>query len=109
MCMEDIRLGRESATNVKRIPSPSGTLVAPANVNRIRLVFCKAGAGTVNITPRRLSATPTSADGIQLTDGSPIAIVRIEDYGDCVTDDWFAVNDGNGEDVTVFDTYLQKR
>lgn len=107
MCMEDIRLGRESYVRRVSVTLPAGTatqLVSP-NADRVAIVF-----------PSRLSGNnlfidiqaPTSSAGIIAITETALEF-NIRDHGGLVKGSWFAFNSGVvASSIVVYEMILQK-
>lgn len=89
MCIEDVRLGRQSIWSENNVPVgiASGNLCA-ASPNRVALVFSPPLAGTVTIS----TISPVvSGVGFALNAGGLPLMLNIRDHGQMVTQAWFAI------------------
>ena len=107
MCLEDIRIGRTEGytTAIKSVGAAALAVLATADEKRTRLVVSCDGVQTVLIGPAGLA--PAVGTGIALTAGRPVMILRIEDYGLSLTQQWSVFNPGAAStNVSVIDVGL---
>lgn len=108
MCMEDIRIGRESGTGIKTVTCPAATItrLCPADPSRTRLILSGDGVTNVTVGPADMSLSAVS--GFAITPSSGTLVIRLEDYGSLVRQSWSAIPQGADLIVTVADVGLQK-
>lgn len=108
MCLEDIRLGRESSTNTRSVTTSGATAVTlcPPNPLRIRLTVAADGVNRVFVMPRNFGGS--NAQGIPLVAGFPVQTFKVEDFGSALWQEWVAFDAGVATIVTVIETELGK-
>lgn len=108
MCMEDVRLGRESGGISKSVTVGAGASarLCGEDVHRTRLMVSSAGATVVFIGPA--SVPPTATSGYALTAGQPFATLRVEEWGRLLFESWLAFDPGAGQIVSVADVGLKR-
>lgn len=108
MCMEDIRLGRESTAVVNQttIPANQRVQLCGDDIARTALLISNDGVNLVLLTPR--GAPQTAAFGIALTSGTPFIQLTIEEHGNLVQSAWFGGIGATPVNVTVIETRLAK-
>lgn len=101
MCMEDVRLGRETGHGVYTVTVPNGQAVEVCGRDPQRYSLTIAvGANTPgNAAPSDL--TPSATAGIRINNTLPPIIRTIQDHGSDVTDRWRVYADGADVVVTV--------
>jgi hypothetical protein len=106
VCMEDIKIGREVSSNIKRTAVAAGSAVeiAPANPKRVALLVSSDNTADIFIGPEMLP--PTATGGIALTIGVTVQRFRVEDIGTLITQRWFAFSPAGTKQVTVIDSEL---
>lgn len=108
MCMEDIRIGRESTSQIKSVRSTGAVPVraASANTKRIAITIC-SDAGFLGCCFPGGGATGIGA-GIMLPTSSPNFTATFENVGSLLWGEWFIEDVGGAMDFTVIDTALYK-
>lgn len=109
MCMEDIRLARETGSYVRAVPLTVGvvTTILPASEDRVGFTVSVAGTGAVVISPEGLD--PLTTDGVILIQTNLPAKFRIEDFGSVLRGVWRATVFTANSRITIFEQTLGKR
>lgn len=90
MCLEDIRLGRQSYSSVSAVlvDNASATPIAKADPRRTRLFVSVNDSQSLRLSPGEVP--PTATVGIGLAQGQSFILLRIEDIGPIIQGPWFA-------------------
>lgn len=106
MCMEDIRIGRQTKSFTRNLNStPGANNGIPANADRIALLISSSNAGDLFLTT---ASEPANNTGLRLPmDGLPL-LLTISDYGDMVRGQILAFHTGGGDNTGYIETILQK-
>jgi len=106
--MEDIKIGRNLATEVRGFEVAFSGVVAQRNPKRVAITFAMTsenGTEFYSIVPQSASSPLTI--GIQLNIHNPTITLRIEDFGSIIKDAWVASPITLNERLTVFDATLE--
>jgi hypothetical protein len=108
MCMEDIRLGRSLNTQVKQVSvtDAAGDVIVAPDQNRTRLIISTLGTDPIWIWPTR-SGTQLTA-GFVLTAGAPQMILRVEEWGNLVCNEWHATSPAGVQVCSIMEATLEK-
>lgn len=91
MCIEDIRIGRQSPSRPRTVAVGSGggsVQIAPANPRRTRLIVMGVRTDTLTVAPEGIDSALTA--GVQITPTTPLQVLKIEDWGVILTGPWNA-------------------
>lgn len=106
MCMEDIRVMRETQATVRPVTVGASSLsVAPRNTKRVAIIFTYIGASTITLS---LSRPAVAAAGIVLDSTNPVLMMDIQHYGALVFENWFAIAGAASQVLSVAESYLNK-
>ena len=108
MCIEDIRIGRESSGSVRQATTAGATpvLVAQSDGQRTSLIISSNIAGTVFVYPRNSVGTVLS--GFALTVANPVLKFDLDSAGSMLWQDWVAVDVGVSAIVTTLSVSVYK-
>lgn len=108
MCMEDIKLGRETVANVRVVASGIATVTQLCGIDthRTRLILSSNGVGTFYVMPKGIP--PADLTGFVINPSMPILDINIEQYGQLVTFDWSVFILLVGGNITVAELTLQR-
>lgn len=103
MCKEDLRMARDTPTQVVKVPCPAGTAtpIAPASALRTKLVLSGDGITVARVSSR--ATPPTATFGFVLTAADPVLKLDIEDIGTVIQSEWLAFPVGATVEVAVID------
>lgn len=109
MCMEDVRIGRDTATTVRNVgcPEEEVTLLCVANPDRYSLLFQIPGGGVTRI---RCQAQVDNVD-FPLWPVSPqgFFILDLQQHGDLVCQPWACYANGGSATIVVTETVLRRQ
>lgn len=108
MCMEDIRIGRETTSSITMVEvpgSPSTIQVARADPKRISLTIQAASNATVSVGPNSTIAINT---GIGLTLPGHELHLNIRDHGSLVQREFWATA-STTQTIAVLEAFLGKQ
>jgi hypothetical protein len=107
--MEDIKIGRATATQMTLVAAPASVQVIGTGRSRICLVFSSfnisAGAA-IRIWPQRAGGAAFTG-GIVINPSIPNIECPLHIYGDALNDPWFAAITGAAGDLTITESTLQ--
>lgn len=108
MCMEDIRIGRQSSTNVVRVVTTGfNDQAAPPAPNRTAITFSLTSANDAIVAPQGLD--PSTGGGFLLNATRPSVTIKVEDFGHSITGPWQVLTPGGGGvAITVIDVTLER-
>lgn len=109
MCIEDIRMGRESAAAAKIVAALANTLtplVGPDPM-RTRLIFSGDGINVTYVVPQGI--VPGNNAGFALSLETPLQTFRVEDWGKLVTGPWSGICRSVDTNITVAEVSLEKQ
>jgi hypothetical protein len=100
MCMEDVRIGRDTMGGIAPFSASNASNLAIAeSVTRVSLVLTRPLAGTVTYSTERPAV---SGVGINLGVGDSALSLDIATHGDLVRRAWYAVLDAGNQNMAVF-------
>jgi len=107
MCLEDIHLGRalNSETRTVNLPIGVATRIAAADPKRVRMLISAAGF-TCNYAPSQIGITINL--GIRVATTAPPLMLRVEDIGNAITQEWFGIANGGNADPVIITSTLEK-
>lgn len=101
MCFEDIKLGRQLASdpkaNVQGMNGP--TPLIRSDVKRTRIIWMGDGVNVITVWPKTM--TGQQGAGVVLSIAHPVQVIRIEDWGPLVCEPWLGADGGAGATVSV--------
>ncbi len=104
MCMEDIRLGRETITRITNVTMGTADAILIGNEPRRKsLIICQPSNGSVQLLPR---STASGTVGFDLAPGMAPIILTVEHHGSLVTDEWHGLADAGAPIVTFIESLL---
>lgn len=104
MCIEDIRLGRQSYSREDHVSvGTSLSVLVPNADNRISLVISAPTQGNVYIS---VNPNDAGTNGIQLSAGMPPLQLTIQSHGGIVRKRLYVVGSASGITVSVWSNYL---
>lgn len=107
MCMEDVRIGRETnATDIIVVVASTPTQLVGGSSKRYCLIFSPPTAGRITIG--RDSNHVSDGGGLVLAAGCDPLVLTIQDHGDLVRGPWYAANDGTSRTVGVAWSILER-
>lgn len=108
MCMEDIRIGRDSvgAAYTKPVTTGSRTLILPANPDRIAFSVGTDAAQTVYITPQACDDITCGWCG---TTNDPNIYFDMATFGKLIQGEWYARARTAAGSVQVVEVLLQRK
>lgn len=108
MCMEDVRLGRETTFQANSISLANATNSVIANYDpyRTALILMVTGATAALIGPKPLS--PAGGEGAHLGQGEGALSLDVLHHGNLVTQEWRASGDGGATKIVVWQSRLEK-
>lgn len=104
MCLDDVQLGRQTQPKVTTVAlSTASTLVAHADPRRRSLHILPPSSGViwVNVTNPVIAA-----QGYALTPSSPPLMLLVDQHGENVVREWYAIADQGTPNLTVIETAL---
>lgn len=106
--MEDIALGREleSGPVAKTVTNVVTPAIIGTSRHRTRMVFAGDGTNTYRLAPTGLGVA--NAALVTLTPQTPIAILRIEEWGPILGDSWEAIGSAATQLLGVLDCSLRR-
>lgn len=109
MCMEDIRIGRQTGplAKVTDVPGASDTVFLDANPDRITFTVSACGVTPVVIWPA--SGVTSLGFGIMLSLETPVRTITVEDVGVAIIQRWFAGGVGGGSTVACIEGNLERK
>jgi hypothetical protein len=109
MCLEDIRLGRKkiSAPKTVAVAGAPGNIVIGTNEARVALIISNDSASQVLHGPKGMDLSATQ--GLALTSNHPIEVMRIEDWGNAICGEWFALSVAGPSNVSIVEVLLQDK
>lgn len=109
MCMEDVRLGRETgyATVVASAAAATPAVIIGPDPQRVALMISVQGAVNALVGPKNLDMS--GGAGIVLSQTMLPLKLTLTDQGRVVTDSWSASGIGGTATVIVVATYLEKK
>lgn len=106
MCMEDIRLGRESKTGEKTVTvQTSSTLLVGPDKFRTSLII---STGVTNRVTLSVNNPAVNGSGMILHAGTAPLKLCLANDGDIVTRGFYAIANAASEVITVWETSLAK-
>lgn len=94
MCMEDIRLGRQTVTMEVPISLTNASQAfLERDLFRTVLILWPPPSGTTTFS---INSPVVVDQGITVPSGSPPVVLNIKDHGDIVTRQWFAIHSAGG-------------
>ena len=107
MCMEDVRIGRRSISqNYSFTTGVTAHQVLPGSDNRVSVILGSPLAGTITYFDE---ANPVSGLGFNIGAGQPPMVLNIQDHGDVVRHQWWAIADAAARVHAVGETILQEQ
>lgn len=107
MCMEDVRIGRDTSTIVNTFTtSAASTELLKPNPLRLAIILSPPAAGTVFYSPEPISA---GGNGLCLQLGSTPLALNVKDHGDIVRQGWYGRGDAANRVHTVIETILARQ
>lgn len=105
MCMEDVRIGRKTMAVETQFAGVGTTFiqVLPASPKRIGIIFCSASGGTLNYSTN----TNLQGLGLQLQAQIVPVTLNIRDHGALCKMGWWVKSSTAGQNVTVYEIYLE--
>lgn len=109
MCMEDVRLARETVTNAVILVSPGigANNAIGSDTNRLSITVTHDSGSTIQLQSVRSYGGAKITLAITPTFGT--RTFTIDEIGDCVWDAWVVVVAGAPSFVMVSDTSLRKQ
>lgn len=107
MCMEDIRMGRRTAS-VETVYPVGATVIQVAGGSEMRVGLLLGAPLTGTITYGTSNAV-ISGQGMNLAAGQPPIELRIETHGEAVNKSWFAIGSGAGLFALISEALLQDK
>lgn len=107
MCMEDVRLGRESGFNVIPIRTPPG-IVVPLFGGAEQRTAIILGAPQAGLLTYSTKADVTTTNGLNLGPGQFPIILTVKDHGKIVQQPWFVVDDGTQRNAQAIEVLLAR-
>ena len=106
MCMEDIRIGRKMNSVAKNVAVAANTVttLVGADPKRVALLIGCGSDTPSTIAPRPL--TPALKTGIVLPQNNLPILLRIEDIGPVITQEWRIWCPGVSDNITVIDSQI---
>jgi hypothetical protein len=106
--MEDIRIGRKSASNMDSVGVPNGTTpqILPANPKRVSLTVSYDAGGSGNLFVM-LGKAATTSTGVHLTPQNPVFTFTLENCGNLVTQAVFAAQTVQTQTLTYIERVLE--
>ena len=106
MCMEDVRIGRDTQSIQMQFTSAlTSSPVIAADENRVTLIL---PGPLANVITYSINDPAVSGQGIRLGAQSPSIILNIWDHGDLVRRAWTCIHTVAGETLSVLATRLTK-
>lgn len=106
MCMEDIRIGRATDGEYRtRAIAATATQILMRNKWRTRAVIFGPRSGSVSIAP---NSSLIVGEGIVMTAGDEPKILRVEEYGNLLCLDWWAISTVGTTSVDLWDGALTR-
>lgn len=103
--MEDIRIGRDSGTNVSVVSVGTGdTPIVQYNRHRIALLIAETGGQTVFLTPGKQAVAST---GVPIKDTANQLLIDVQHHGQMVCQEWHGIA-GMATTVVVVESILTK-
>lgn len=91
MCMEDVRMGRETWGQYQSVAIGTTAVQLWGHADkRVRVVLFGPRSGIATVAP---TPNPTIGQGILISASDQPIILTIEDYGSILTNAWFAITD----------------
>ena len=107
MCMEDVRLGRESPGNlVFATIGTASTPFLPADPMRVAIRFGAPSAGTITYSTETISAV---GNGLIVSTSAPGFDLDVKTHGDIVKRAWNARADAAGRLIAAIVVILPKQ
>lgn len=108
MCIEDVRMGRESEVNYISTTAGNGDwrLVVNPDPNRISLSF-GSGSDLVWLAPAQMIGG--NVGGFPLTPGRPVAEFTLYTYGRAVQQAWHALDPAAASELRIIDVSLRRQ
>lgn len=109
MCMEDVRLGRETgaAPSVIDCPDATATLLLPYNANRFAVLIGLADTDPAVIGPQGMNVA--AGRGYLLAAGAEPLKLDIQHHGRMVTMPWYGSGIGAATVIAVTEVFLEKQ
>jgi hypothetical protein len=102
--MEDIRIGRISTARVvSTAVATTATQVLARDNRRTSVTFGAAPSGTHTISPEKSVAATT---GLNIGTATPPVQFTVQEHGQLVTGEWWAVHSVGAVNLTAVETYL---
>lgn len=106
MCMEDIRIGRETiAQELNLTVGVTAVNIIPASADRVGLII---SSGAVNSIVLGFEQSLTTAFGIRLGALALPLMLNLRDHGEVVRKSIWAIASGAGTTFTVWQIFLRK-
>lgn len=108
MCMEDIRLGRQTGRQWTAAPvgAAAATMIAPPDPRRTAIIIGASADGVVYIAPE--GDRPAAGRGIMLPQSGPPLVLDLTHHGAIVTAGWYAICPAGVTHVGVATATLQR-
>lgn len=108
MCMEDVRLGRESgsAYTARTLDLLQPAVILAPNPNRVGVILMTGTPSPIYCYP---TGRPAGAEGIEVINTKPPIVMRIEEWGQIVTQGWTALDVSGGSILSVIEVFLERR
>lgn len=107
MCMEDIKIGRETKmVQTPKVVGVAAAVIVQADPLRTKLVFCSPSSGNVTLS---LKEGVTAGVGLIVPTGLNPFVMSIEDFGQLVTMQWYAIGSAGGLNMSVFEGRLERK
>lgn len=108
MCMEDVRIGRESTAAEYRVVLPTGTVkqIVPYDKDRIALIISPPDLNTVYLS---FSQDPGSGVGFLLSYRAGPLCLSLQEHGDIVRRAIYGISPSGGEVVCAWTATLAKQ
>ena len=104
MCMEDIRLGRKTISRFVTVNVDSTSiLIVKGDPNRIALTFFPPPTNLYYVNSRKAAATGT---GAPILSTAHELTLTIQDHGDAVRGEWYAIAPVAAVNVNYLETVL---
>lgn len=106
MCMEDVRIGRESFSRQSDlvVGNTSRSLVS-ASPGRIALLICPPSAGSITVS---LDQTAVLGNGITLASTSSPVRLNIQHDGALLTRPMWVIADAGNRRLSIIETFLDR-
>lgn len=108
MCLEDIRLGRDSGAQARTVAVNNAGVgqLCPADQNRTRIILSTTDSG-FRAWPASMSRI--SGMGLSVRADVPPVVIDVETYGRLVQDEWISFGLAAGIQAIVIEVGLDKQ